>query len=595
MADPKAADISSKPEPVTDLVQQEVASKKEVSTSNLRLSVSSSGGATSGRKFRNSEQQPAVEHSAYYPQSSNYGYFYHGSDNAYTGWGDQGYFVQGDGSETTQYSNIQSDNNGYVYYVPGYSPYSPANPMGVEGQYDGQQQYFTSSGYLQPTVSYGSESLPLNYWDATHMPSEVHRDSRPSVSALNPAASLKPKSLNSVNPNGSVNPGVSALPFDSKGRITASPKVTDQPIRSLNKAPQLRPVIRSVDYPKVNDSIGNISSFSHQGQGGIFQRNSLTTNGQAWVNNQQTRMRDRFNKSGIFESTCDLVRGPRARKDKFPQHSTAEKERLGPLIRRDQYNLPDFQTKYEQARFFMIKSYSEDDIHKSIKYKVWTSTPHGNKKLDDAFRDAQMQSIEKGIKFPIFLFFSVNASGQFVGMAEMIGRVDYDKDMDFWQQNKWNGFFPVKWHIVKDIPNIRFQQIILENNQNRPVTYSRDTQEINLPQGLKMLDIFKGYLAETSILDDFGFYEDLERTVHEKKKSDSELPPPELDIDRMVDPPRNLEPTPRREIKEANKTYGDPNISLPAALTLNPKMSLVALTEKLSLNPNLPKKNTPGE
>lgn len=60
----------------------------------------------------------------------------------------------------------------------------------------------------------------------------------------------------------------------------------------------------------------------------------------------------------------------------------------------------------------------------------------------------------------------------------MIGRVDFNKNMDFWQQDKWNGFFPVKWHIIKDVPNPQLRHIILENNDNKPVTNSRDTQEV---------------------------------------------------------------------------------------------------------------------
>ena len=30
------------------------------------------------------------------------------------------------------------------------------------------------------------------------------------------------------------------------------------------------------------------------------------------------------------------------------------------------------------AKFFVIKSYGEDDVHKSIKYKLWASTKRGN-------------------------------------------------------------------------------------------------------------------------------------------------------------------------------------------------------------------------
>ncbi|KAG0452683.1 hypothetical protein HPP92_025347 [Vanilla planifolia] len=215
------------------------------------------------------------------------------------------------------------------------------------------------------------------------------------------------------------------------------------------------------------------------------------------------------------EGSDELVRGPRATRVHFP--SSAEKNDLTPLIQRDQFNRSDFQINHDQAKFFMIKSYSEDDIHKSIKYNVWASTPNGNKKLEAAFREAEKLMIEKGTKCPIFLFFSVNGSRQFVGLAEMIGPVDFEKTMDFWQTDKWGGFFPVKWHIVKDIPNSYFQKITLENNGNKPVTFSRDTQEIGLPQGLKMLQFFKSYPLARSLLDDFDFYERREKSLNESR------------------------------------------------------------------------------
>ena len=74
--------------------------------------------------------------------------------------------------------------------------------------------------------------------------------------------------------------------------------------------------------------------------------------------------------------------------------------------------------------------------------------------------------------------FQVNASGQFCGVAEMTGPVDFENDADYWQQDRWSGQFPVKWHIIKDIPNGRFRHILLDNNENKPVTHSRDSQEV---------------------------------------------------------------------------------------------------------------------
>lgn len=76
------------------------------------------------------------------------------------------------------------------------------------------------------------------------------------------------------------------------------------------------------------------------------------------------------------------------------------------LVQNESYNRSDFLTEYKDAKFFIIKSYSEDNVHKSIKYGVWASTPNGNKKLDAAYHEAT----EKQDTCPVFLLFSVNIS-----------------------------------------------------------------------------------------------------------------------------------------------------------------------------------------
>ncbi|XP_010483385.1 PREDICTED: uncharacterized protein LOC104761914 isoform X2 [Camelina sativa] len=225
----------------------------------------------------------------------------------------------------------------------------------------------------------------------------------------------------------------------------------------------------------------------------------------------------REKEQGPVSTTNDLYgnRGPRSSsrvKSKISSKpgsttddSTSDSSTAGPNP--SLYNHPEFVTEYKNAKFFVVKSFSEDNVHRSIKYNVWASTPHGNKKLDTAYRDAE----KMGGKCPIFLFFSVNASGQFCGVSEMVGPVDFEKDAGYWQQDRWSGQFPVKWHIVKDVPNNRFSHILLQNNENKPVTHSRDSQEVKLRQGIEMLRIFKEYEAHTSILEDFGYYDERER------------------------------------------------------------------------------------
>ena len=159
------------------------------------------------------------------------------------------------------------------------------------------------------------------------------------------------------------------------------------------------------------------------------------------------------------------------------------------------------------ARFLVLKSYSEDDVHKALKYKMWSSTAAGNRRLDAAYAEAQAAGV------PLFLFFSVNASAQFCGVAQMTSPVNHSTSQAFWQQaTKWSGCLTLRWHCVKDVPNAALRHIMLapppDGSQlpGKPVTNSRDTQEVPFEAGLAMLDVFKRHAAATSLLDDFAFY-----------------------------------------------------------------------------------------
>lgn len=148
---------------------------------------------------------------------------------------------------------------------------------------------------------------------------------------------------------------------------------------------------------------------SNPGKGSVFYSNK-----QAKVNTQDSDGDEKPKTNGHVDSVGDLgLVGSRRTDDK----SSGNDDAVPPqdiidgnkktIIKKDQFNLSDFPTKYDHAYFFVIKSYSEDDIHKSIKYNVWASTPNGNKRLDSAYEEAQNRKAVKGSKCPVFLFFSV--------------------------------------------------------------------------------------------------------------------------------------------------------------------------------------------
>jgi hypothetical protein len=115
----------------------------------------------------------------------------------------------------------------------------------------------------------------------------------------------------------------------------------------------------------------------------------------------------------------------------------------------------------ENSRFFVIKSFSEEDVHKAIKYNVWSSTKNGNQTLSNAYK----QTKENGGY--VYLFFSCNGSGRYVGLARMKGDVDEGKQFLYWtQDSKWTGLFDIEWLFIKDVPFKLFKGIFITMKYN---------------------------------------------------------------------------------------------------------------------------------
>ena len=156
------------------------------------------------------------------------------------------------------------------------------------------------------------------------------------------------------------------------------------------------------------------------------------------------------------------------------------------------------------SKFYVIKSFSEEDVHKSIKYGVWSSSKNGNLTLNNGF------NITKEKNGNVYLFFSCNSSGRFCGVARMKTPVDENKTFEFWtQDNKWPGLFEVEWLFIKDVPFKEFKDIIItmKDGEVKPVSNSRDTQEIPFEQGKIMIERIEIYQNSNTILEHFEFYD----------------------------------------------------------------------------------------
>ncbi|XP_016494485.2 uncharacterized protein LOC107813705 isoform X2 [Nicotiana tabacum] len=480
-----------------------------------------------------------VDQGLYYPSATSYGYLCTESSGD---WDGHQRFFGLDGQDNIRYMDAQTETFPYAYYTPNYgcaqSPYNPYNPyipgavVGVDAPCAGPQHYYTIPSYENPgfpvvvpstsgIIANAAEPIMDTVISTTNRADglRLKRNLSPTSPIFTPIplgpASGHKNASNRGSESAKLNAGSSKQPasygFSSPSSQVLPGKVTQAMGsiihgKALSNHGQLRAPV-----PSEND-LSNIRSCAHE-RANTDKARAKFLNGIA-LNGEKVSP----------DTLTEQNRGPRNEKTKKQLVVKAYTTRAGNVdaqgnivIHANEYNRGDFPMDFVNAKFFVIKSYSEDDVHKSIKYNVWSSTPNGNKKLYGAYEDAQRIAAGDPRGCPIFLFFSVNASGQFCGVAEMTGPVDFYKDMDFWQQDKWSGSFPVKWHFIKDVPNPNFRHIILENNENKPVTNSRDTQEIRYKKGIEMLKVFKDYASRTSLLDDFMYYENRQKLLQEEK------------------------------------------------------------------------------
>lgn len=515
----------------------------------------------------------------YYPALTDYyGYYYTGPEPPHSEWDSHHQFF----GQDPHISALQTESLPNVYYIPSYgyvqSPYNPYNPsipgavMGtdpsfIETHYPANpphQLVVSSPAYIPVGVDSNSDTVPNSYLNPLLTSTGALPAMKPDAENKKLASSLAPQ-LAPINRSQQPSLAVASEYLASNTLPSSSNHSYTIPLPKEASVANTGPAKQSSVGSFINGGIHGVN------QGGANQLSNLkvptgyrpakvtippangyTNHGsdlnQWTAGNTGDRYRPRFQTGAAWPNRNGTLpepnRGPRSDISKSqwvsPLRLKAYTSKAGSvdaegniIITADQFNRDDFLIDYEIAKFFVIKSYSEDDVHKSIKYYVWSSTPSGNKRLDNAFEEAQKLSIGRPQKCPIFLFFSVNASGRFCGVAEMTGPVDFHQDMDFWQQDKWLGSFPVKWHIIKDVSNTSLRHILLENNEYKPVTCSRDTQEIPFLQGMAMLRIFKAASLETSIMDDFLHYEEHQRVMFEEKSRISGrrynpqfLPPP---------------------------------------------------------------------
>ena len=158
---------------------------------------------------------------------------------------------------------------------------------------------------------------------------------------------------------------------------------------------------------------------------------------------------------------------------------------------------------------FVARSSTYDDIHKAMKYGVWSSTLEHNRALDGAFRAAR----ETGKR--VLLFFRSVKDDVFCGVAEVVsGYIEEQKFGLWWEDDKYKGIFNIRWVFVKNVPltGVMLRQLAMtakRGEKSRNVATLRDGEQLMEGEKIFLLDLFARlpYDYANSVLYYFGTFD----------------------------------------------------------------------------------------
>lgn len=84
------------------------------------------------------------------------------------------------------------------------------------------------------------------------------------------------------------------------------------------------------------------------------------------------------------------------------------------------------------------------NLHKAIKYGIWTSTSVNNKKLSILYKDSEMKVY--------LIFYPLGEHSDIVGIAEMTSDYNPDASFKYWDKDgAYIGNFSIIWHYIKNV------------------------------------------------------------------------------------------------------------------------------------------------
>lgn len=120
------------------------------------------------------------------------------------------------------------------------------------------------------------------------------------------------------------------------------------------------------------------------------------------------------------------------------------------------------------TRYFVIKCNSAHNLQKSVEHNCWATQAHNELRLNDAFRTAPH----------VVFIFSLNQSSAFQGYALMKSKFGKSKQKQRDIFDGWSLLCDIKWQRYYDLEFEEVGHIENPMNEYKPVTHSRDGQEM---------------------------------------------------------------------------------------------------------------------
>ncbi|KAL1880587.1 hypothetical protein VTK73DRAFT_5392 [Phialemonium thermophilum] len=128
--------------------------------------------------------------------------------------------------------------------------------------------------------------------------------------------------------------------------------------------------------------------------------------------------------------------------------------------------------KKGESRFFMVKSFNEDNVRRCFEDGIWTTQVQNGEILASAFASCKN----------VILFFSINKSRAFQGYARMATAPSPDTPRPYWMNGiHWatSDPFRVEWICTTEVEFYHIGHLKNKLNENQAVLVGRDGQEID--------------------------------------------------------------------------------------------------------------------